>query len=144
MHSGRQHVTLKLFVNSKSMGAQLDHELTMYNRISASSTKHPGRGAVRELLDSFDVAGPDGSHQCLVHPPLWESVLALLDRNPVRRLPAEVLAFVLYRLFLALDFLHTECQIIHTGACRTEETDDSTDGATPVLSVTTSVGVGRC
>jgi serine/threonine-protein kinase SRPK3 len=109
-------VALKLFVNSKSMGEQLDHELKMYKRISSSSTKHPGRGAVRELLDSFDVPGPDGCHRCLVHPPLWESVLTFLHRNPVRRLPAPVLAFVLRRLLLALDFLHTECQIIHTGA----------------------------
>ncbi|KAK7414415.1 hypothetical protein QQX98_006693 [Neonectria punicea] len=111
---GRRHVALKLFIHSKSMGAQLDQELTMYKRISASWAKHPGRGAVRELLDSFDVTGPDGSHRCLVHPPLWESVLTFLHRNPVRRLPAPVLAFILRRLFLALDFLHTECQIIHT------------------------------
>ncbi|RSL51812.1 hypothetical protein CEP54_011231 [Fusarium duplospermum] len=111
---GRRHVALKLFVNSESMGKQLDHELTMYKHISKSSSKHLGRGAVRELLDSFDVTGPDGSHRCLVHPPLWESVLTFLHRNPVRRLPAPVLAFVLHRLFLALDFLHTECQVIHT------------------------------
>ncbi|KAI5861451.1 serine threonine protein kinase, CMGC group [Durotheca rogersii] len=111
---GRRHVAVKLFVHSKSMGEQLDRELTMYKRISAFSAKHPGRGAVRELLDSFDVTGPDGSHRCLVHPPLWESVLTFLHRNPVRRLPVPVLAFTLRRLFLALDFLHTECQIIHT------------------------------
>ncbi|KAH7317634.1 serine threonine protein kinase, CMGC group [Rhexocercosporidium sp. MPI-PUGE-AT-0058] len=111
---GRRHVSLKLVVHFESMGAQLDHELSMYKRISASSSKHAGRGAVRELLDSFDVIGPDGSHRCLVHPPLWESVLTFLHRNPVRRLPVPVLAFVLRRLCLALDFLHTECQIIHT------------------------------
>ncbi|KAI8672818.1 Protein kinase domain-containing protein [Fusarium sp. Ph1] len=111
---GRQHVALKLFVNSESMGKHLDHELSIYKRISKSSTKHPGRDAVRELLDSFDVAGPDGCHRCLVHPPLNESMLTFLHRNPVRRLPALVLAFTLHRLFLALDFLHTECQIIHT------------------------------
>ncbi|KAK4107615.1 serine threonine protein kinase, CMGC group [Canariomyces notabilis] len=113
---GRRHVTLKLFIHSESLGSQVDHELAIYKRISASSkdTKHPGRGAVRELLDSFDVAGPDGCHRCLVHPPLWESVLTFLHRNPVRRLPAPVLAFVLRRLFLALDFLHTECNVIHT------------------------------
>ncbi|KAI0406273.1 serine threonine protein kinase, CMGC group [Xylaria palmicola] len=111
---GRRHVALKLFVNSESMGKQLDRELAIYKRISTSATNHRGRGAVRELLDSFDVTGPDGQHRCLVHPPLWESVLTFLHRNPVRRLPAPVLAFVLHRLFLALDFLHTECQIIHT------------------------------
>jgi len=103
------------------MGDHLDHELTMYKRISSSLVNHPGRGAVRELLDSFDVTGPDGCHRCLVHPPLWESVLTFLHRNPVGRLPPPVLAFVLRRLFLALDFLHTECQIIHTGAYKAIE-----------------------
>lgn len=95
----------------------------MYSRISAASKRHPGRRSVRELLDSFEVAGPDGCHRCLVHPPLWESVLTFLYRNPVRRLPAPVLAVVLRRLFLALDFLHTECKIIHTGAFNVQSTD---------------------
>ncbi|KAF7562369.1 hypothetical protein G7046_g1783 [Stylonectria norvegica] len=112
--NGRRHVALKLFIHSQSMGEEVDHELTIYKRIAACSANHPGRGAVRELLDSFDVAGPDGSHRCLVHPPLLESVLDFLYRNPVMRLPPTVLAFILLRLFLALDFLHTECKIIHT------------------------------
>ncbi|WQF75307.1 Putative serine/threonine-protein kinase, active [Colletotrichum destructivum] len=111
---GRRHVALKLFVNSKALGSQLDHEITIYKRIPTSSVKHPGRSAVRELLDSFDVAGPDRCHRCLVHPHLWESVLTFLHRNPVRMLPAPVLAFVLRRLLLALDYLHTECEIVHT------------------------------
>ncbi|KAF5027030.1 hypothetical protein F66182_906 [Fusarium sp. NRRL 66182] len=80
----------------------------MYKHISASSANHPGRRAVRELIDSFDVAGPDGSHRCLIHPPLWESTLTFLRRNPIGRLPAPVVAFTLRRLFLALDYLHTE------------------------------------
>jgi len=88
----------------------------MYRRLTAASTPHPGRRSVRELLDSFEVIGPDGCHRCLVHPPLWESVLTFLFRNPLRRLPAPVLAVVLRHLFLALDFLRTECKIIHTGA----------------------------
>ncbi|KAK0610781.1 kinase-like domain-containing protein [Immersiella caudata] len=112
--SDRRHVALKLFIHSQSLGTQVDHELSMYNQISTAPKRHPGRSSVRELLDSFEVTGPDGSHRCLVHPPLWESVLTFLHRNPVRRLPATVLAVVLRRLFLALDFLHTECKIIHT------------------------------
>ncbi|KAI1061636.1 hypothetical protein LB506_011831 [Fusarium annulatum] len=79
---GRRHVALKLFINNQSMGQQLENELEMYKRISASSSKHPGRSAVRELLESFDVTGPDGSHRCLVHPPLWESMWTFLNRNP--------------------------------------------------------------
>lgn len=113
--SGRRHVTLKLFINSKAMGDQLDNEVNMYKRIEAGPKHHVGRSAVRSLLDTFEIDGPDGQHRCLVHPPLWESVLHFLHRNPVRRLPAPVLAFILQRTFHALDYLHTECQIIHTG-----------------------------
>ncbi|KAL5332951.1 kinase-like domain-containing protein [Aspergillus crustosus] len=109
----RGYVTLKIFIKSASMGQQLDDELQMYKRIKRGSKNHPGYSAVRSLLDSFDVNGPEDKHRCLVHPPLWESVLTFLHRNPVQRLPSPVLAFVLKRLFLALDYLHTECQVIH-------------------------------
>ncbi|KAH8195932.1 hypothetical protein TruAng_009911 [Truncatella angustata] len=78
----RRHVTLKLFINSASMGKQVDNELNMYKRIDKGSKNHPGRSAVRSLLDFFDVDGPEGQHRCLVHPPLWESVLTFLHRNP--------------------------------------------------------------
>lgn len=116
-YSCRRYVTLKIFINSTSLGQQLDDELKMYQRIQGASKFRPGHNAVRSLLDSFDVDGPDDKHRCLVHPPLWESVLTFLHRNPVRQLPKPVLAFVLQRLFLALDYLHTECKIIHAGSC---------------------------
>ncbi|PGH04890.1 CMGC/SRPK protein kinase [Polytolypa hystricis UAMH7299] len=109
----RRYVTLKIFINSTSMGQQLDDELKMYKRMERASKPHPGRDAVRSLLDSFDVDGPEEKRRCLVHPPLWESVLTFLHRNPVPRPPSPALAFVLQRLFLTLDYLHTECQIIH-------------------------------
>lgn len=112
----RRHVALKLFINAAAMGDELDHEISIYRQISNTpANEHPGRAAVRQLLDSFDVAGPDGSHRCLVHPPLWESLLTFQNRNPVRRLPKPIMALSLYRVFLALDFLHTECRLIHTG-----------------------------
>lgn len=98
------------------MGMQLDDELSIYNRIAKAAKRgHPGRIAVWQLFDCFDVKGPDGRHRCLIHPALWDSVLALLHRNPVRKLPPQVLAIILKYLFQALDFLHTECHVVHTG-----------------------------
>lgn len=41
-------------------------------------------------------------------------MLNIKHSNPIRRLPPPVLAFVLKRLFLALDLLHEECLIAHT------------------------------
>ncbi|KAJ5919464.1 hypothetical protein N7454_009299, partial [Penicillium verhagenii] len=110
----RRYVTVKVLINSTSLGQQLDHELSIHKRIEGAHQNHPGRQYVRSLLDSFDFTGPEDQHRCLVHPPLWESILAFLYRNPVRRLPIPVLAVTLHRLFLALDYLHTECKIIHT------------------------------
>ncbi|KAJ5779490.1 hypothetical protein N7457_007210 [Penicillium paradoxum] len=110
----RRYVMLKIFVQASSMGQQVDNELNMYRHMEQSPTTHPGRDVIRTLLDTFDIDGPQDKHRCLVHPPLWESVLAFLRRNPVERLPSAVLAVILHRLFLALDYLHTECQITHT------------------------------
>ncbi|KAI3005603.1 hypothetical protein CBS147346_4269 [Aspergillus niger] len=110
----RRYVMLKIFIEASSLGQQVDNELNMYRLMEQSPTIHPGRDVIRTLLDTFYIDGPQDKHRCLVHPPLWESVLAFLRRNPVERLPSAVIAVVLHRLFLGLDFLHTECKIAHT------------------------------
>lgn len=56
------------------MGNEVEHELNIYKWLNQGSKYHAGRAAVRTLLDSFKVSGPDGEHHCLVHPPLWDSV----------------------------------------------------------------------
>lgn len=96
------------------MGSELDTELEVYRRIAESPESHPGRSALRSLLDSFEVETPEGKHRCLVHTPLWESMLSFKHRNPVGRLPQPVIAFMLKRLFHALDLLHNECHVAHT------------------------------
>ncbi|KAL4917872.1 kinase-like domain-containing protein [Aspergillus aurantiobrunneus] len=90
-----------------------DNEIEIYKRINRHS-KHPGRRAIRSLVDSFSINGPEDTHQCLVHPPLFESMWDFLHRNPVKRLPTVIVALTIRQLFLALVYLHTECQIIHT------------------------------
>ena len=97
------------------MGQHVDNELKIHERIQQASKLHPGHECVRSLIDSFDINGPEDTHRCLVHPALWESVNTFLCRNPIQRLPPIVLAVTLHRLFLALDYLHTECKVIHTG-----------------------------
>jgi serine/threonine-protein kinase SRPK3 len=110
-----QHVALKLYVQSDFLGSELDTELDVYRRIAKSREHHPGRSAVRSLLESFEVNTLTGkNHRCLVHTPLWESALNLKHRNPIERLPQPVIAFLLKRLFLALDLLHQECHVVHT------------------------------
>lgn len=115
-YSNRRYVMLKIFLQAECMGKHVEDELDMYRRMEQQSeSNHPGRDVVRTLLDTFYINGPGDKHRCLVHPPLWESVLTFLRRNPVERLPSVILAVVLHRLFMALDYLHTECGVAHTG-----------------------------
>jgi serine/threonine-protein kinase SRPK3 len=109
--SARGPQTLRRF---KVLGSVQDDELNLYKRIEECSKAHPGRDAVRFLLDSFDIDGLDGRHRCLVHPPLRKSLLDLRHSNPIRRLPSPAMAIALRRLFQALDFLHKECHVAHT------------------------------
>ena len=94
--SDRRYVMLKIIVQASSMGQQVDNEVKMYRYMEQCPTAHPGRDVIRTSLDTYYIDGPQDRHQCLVHPPLWESVLAFLRRNPVERLPSAV---VLHRLF---------------------------------------------
>ncbi|KAK4207751.1 CMGC SRPK kinase [Rhypophila decipiens] len=110
----RRHVALKVYIRAQSLGSHVDHEVAMYTRIANCNTDHPGRHAIRDLLDSFDITGPDGSHRCLVHTPLWDNMYEFLNQGETGRLTPMILAFTLRQIFLALDFLHTECQMIHT------------------------------
>lgn len=106
-----------MYINSAALGKHLDDELATYRRIARGPKNHPGRQAIRSVLDHFHVDGTDEQHRCLVHPPLGDNLSDFLRRNPVRRLPRPILVFVLHHLFLALDYLHKECHIIHTGTC---------------------------
>lgn len=66
------------------------------------------------MRDAFEVPGKEGPHQCLIYDPLGVtfSELRLLYDG---KLPADMLKSVINYLLLALDFLHTEAGVVHTG-----------------------------
>ncbi|KAJ7735712.1 kinase-like domain-containing protein [Mycena metata] len=106
-----RHVALKIFIHSGSLGEP--RELTACERLARGPKSHLGRQAVRTVLNTFAISGPDGEHHCLVHPSLWDSVKTFLARNQIGRLPIPVLAIVLQQVFCALDYAR-ECRVIHT------------------------------
>jgi serine/threonine-protein kinase SRPK3 len=112
--SSYQHVALKLFNESKSIASEQDNELDVYNSLRNSPADHPGRTAIRSLLDSFYIDGPNGKHQCMVHSPLWGSMYQLRHLSPDGKLPEVLVAIMLKRIFQALDLLHNECHVAHT------------------------------
>ena len=63
----------------------------------------------------FTIPRSGGDHHCLVQRPMWDSFKDLLYRNPTHRFTEDLLKAGLMQVFLALDFLHTECKLVHTG-----------------------------
>ncbi|KAI2672753.1 hypothetical protein DTO013E5_5509 [Penicillium roqueforti] len=83
--SNERYLALKINSNnSHARKAAGDVELEVLQLITRANRQHEGWRFVRKLLDSFSVQGISGSHVCLVFEPL------------------------------PLDYLHTECHIIHT------------------------------
>ena len=91
-------------------------EYNMYNILSKGNASHPGYNHVRTALDLFTIPRQGGDHRCLVQKPMWDSFKDLLNRNPAHCFTDELLRAGLSQVFLALDYLHTEAKIIHTGA----------------------------
>jgi hypothetical protein len=88
-----------------------------YERIMGrvEHSSHPGLANIRLLFESFTVTGPYGDHLVLVFQPAQMSLRDLktvffkdgFDESFVRACVIELLR--------ASDFLHSECEIIHTG-----------------------------
>jgi len=61
-----EFIALKVYVNSFANPPELE----ILQHLKSMRSEHPGRLYVRQMLDSFEIAGPDGKHTCLVHEPL--------------------------------------------------------------------------
>lgn len=90
-------------------------ELAAYRHLDKITTINVGALLVRELIDAFKIKGRVGEHQCLVHEPLGMSMETLRQLCPGRKLPTNILKPFLIQLLHALDFIHTEANIVHAG-----------------------------
>ncbi|KAJ4989347.1 serine/threonine-protein kinase SRPK3 [Stagonosporopsis vannaccii] len=106
----RSYATLKVY----SRTLQTINEFETYQRLAEQNRSHSGHKNVRTAIDTFKIARTGGDHQCLVQKPVWDSFSDVLDRNPAHRLSPELLRLSLIQVFCALDYVHTECNIVHT------------------------------
>lgn len=91
-----------------------DRELKVYEHLAKVNSTHPGQSLIRELYDSFDVQGHVGSHRCLIMQPMTMTLLDMMSLNP-RPFDLPLLKMTLRRLLIALDFLHVDANVTHTG-----------------------------
>ena len=110
-----RYVALKICNNDHANATSASHELQISRHITTTNPSHPGRQFVRTVLESFEIRGPYGNHMCLVYEPMREPIWLLQRRFPDDRYPSDLLKWTLKYVLSGLDYLHSECHVIHTG-----------------------------
>ena len=110
--SKSHHLALKVFTNDD----ENCEEVKVYEHLSSVRSDHPDRNYIRNARDAVTINSPDGEHQCLVRASMSETAQVLLRCNPHGRLSEDLLRILLQRLLSALDYLHIEAHLVHTGS----------------------------
>lgn len=92
-----------------------NHELRIEYHVACANPQHEGHRWVRTLAEHFEEKGPHGTHLCLGYEPMREPLWLFQTRCRNRRFPLGLLKGYIKLLLKGLDYLHSECNIIHTG-----------------------------
>jgi serine/threonine-protein kinase SRPK3 len=111
-----KYVALKILAASESSNGR---ELAMLAYIQNTSSDHSGRNHVAQMLDHFDLCGPNGQHLCVVFEVLGPSIGSLRGSSGSdhhMKLRPDVARDLAKQCREALSFLH-ECDVICVGKC---------------------------
>ncbi|KAK9320294.1 kinase-like domain-containing protein [Lipomyces orientalis] len=82
--------------------------------IAKTDPSHRGYPLFRTSSECFEVTGPEGRHLCLAYEPMREPIWLFQRRFKDGMIPLPLVkAYVLF-LLAGLDYLHTECRVVHT------------------------------
>lgn len=110
-----RYVTLKITNLGDEEKKAAEEEMAFSQHIASLNSNHEGLPYVRLIKESFQVQGFLGQHTFLVFEPLREPILLLGKHLGSVGVPPGVLKPFLRIILQGLDFLHSECRIIHTG-----------------------------
>lgn len=109
-----RYMTLKITNCSERDRLSASEEVEMSEHIAKTQSVHEGRFYVRLVKESFIIPGPFGEHLVIVFKPLREPLWLVGRHLATIGLQPSVLKPFLKLILQALDFLHSECHIIHT------------------------------
>ncbi|WEW56963.1 serine/threonine protein kinase [Emydomyces testavorans] len=106
-------VALKI---STAESAERTQELQILLQLAKAKTrsKLPGKTIIQNLLDSFTLSGPNGTHQCLVMDAARISIHEAKDAAYHRLLHLPAARAIASQLILGLQFIHSQ-GIVHGG-----------------------------
>ena len=93
--------------------------MNAYEHLSKLGSSHIGGAYIRGLYETFDISGPNGVHGCLVQPAMHLSIHELRMRARSCKFSEPLLKHTLICILQALDFLHREANVVHSGNAMT-------------------------
>ncbi|KAK7468660.1 hypothetical protein VKT23_003164 [Stygiomarasmius scandens] len=109
-----RHSALKVVKSAGRYAETARDEIKLLAHVASFSPTHPGRQHIVSFLDSFTHQGPEAQHICIVFEPLGENLLALIERNRKKGVPRAVVKVIARQVLLGLQYLHDECDLVHT------------------------------
>ncbi|KAI9148882.1 Serine/threonine-protein kinase SRPK [Paramyrothecium foliicola] len=109
-----RYLVIKVATTDPDGTVAATREMEIAKLVASNYDSHPGARFVRTPIDSFEIKSPNGRHPCLVYLPMRETLFRFQGRLGGRRLSRPLVKLYTAHLLQALDFLHTECHLIHT------------------------------
>ncbi|KIO34397.1 hypothetical protein M407DRAFT_3504 [Tulasnella calospora MUT 4182] len=88
-------------------------EVSFLKRIESANPNHPGHRHCSRFYEAFFETAAEGQHLGFVMEPLGTDLAVYRELPPGTRLPIPAVKRLTKQTLLALDYLHTECGIIH-------------------------------
>ncbi|KAG9314559.1 kinase-like protein [Chiua virens] len=108
-----RYSALKVVKSASRYSDTARDEIKLLAKVSEANSAHPGRAHIVSFLDSFTHPGPE-SHICIVFEPLGENLLAIIERNKKKGVPQPLVKVITKQILLGLQYLHDECDLVHT------------------------------
>ncbi|OAA50391.1 protein kinase domain protein [Metarhizium rileyi] len=110
-----RYVALKITNSSSEVQAAARKEIEISKHMCSMWTTHPGQEYVRKVLDSFEIEGRGRTHLCLALEPLRQPLWMIGRQTSANGfVQPRIIKALLPGILKCLDFLHTECHVIHT------------------------------
>ncbi|KAH8765114.1 putative serine/threonine-protein kinase, partial [Hyaloscypha sp. PMI_1271] len=114
-----KYVAIKICTCNSAKEEDIRHELDMTTHLSSANSEHHGRAVIATAIESFGLHSPTGStHLSLVfepmREPLWLFRRRVTGEDKVTRLLMPLIKTFLQILLEGVDYLHSECHVIHT------------------------------